>query len=46
MGFSAGAAYTTSDRTNGKVNAGGTIAGGDKADLWTAGQYDANNIYL
>ncbi|HFD0138313.1 TPA: porin OmpS2, partial [Salmonella enterica subsp. enterica serovar Cuckmere] len=29
MGFSAGAAYTTSDRTNEQVNAGGTIAGGD-----------------
>ncbi|MDI4751761.1 hypothetical protein MJL81_33020, partial [Salmonella enterica subsp. enterica serovar Anatum] len=37
MGFSAGAAYTTSDRTNEQVNAGGTIAGGDKADAWTAG---------
>ncbi|HHQ8338164.1 TPA: porin OmpS2 [Salmonella enterica subsp. diarizonae] len=47
MGFSAGAAYTTSDRTNEQVNAGGTIAGGDKADAWTAGlKYDANNIYL
>ncbi|MDJ4916009.1 porin OmpS2, partial [Salmonella enterica] len=44
---SAGAAYTTSDRTNEQVNAGGTIAGGDKADAWTAGlKYDANNIYL
>ncbi|EKI7042743.1 porin [Salmonella enterica] len=36
MGFSAGAAYTTSDRTNEQVNAsstiaGRTIAGGDKA---------------
>lgn len=52
MGFSAGAAYTTSDRTNEQVNAsstiaGRTIAGGDKADAWTAGlKYDANNIYL
>ena len=45
MGFSAGAAYTSSDRTNDQVNH--TAAGGDKADAWTAGlKYDANNIYL
>jgi outer membrane protein N len=45
MGFSAGAAYTTSDRTNAQIN--NTTAGGDKADAWTAGlKYDANNIYL
>ena len=47
MGVSFGAAYTTSDRTNQQVNYGGTVAGGDKADAWTAGlKYDANNIYL
>ena len=45
MGFSAGAAYTSSDRTNAQINS--TTAGGDKADAWTAGlKYDANNIYL
>ncbi len=51
MGFSAGAAYTSSDRTNDQVSAGtgaaSQYAGGDKADAWTAGlKYDANNIYL
>ncbi|GAL48459.1 TPA: porin OmpC [Citrobacter farmeri] len=47
MGISFGAAYTTSDRTNEQVNTGGRVAGGDKADAWTAGlKYDANNIYL
>lgn len=51
MGFSAGAAYTSSDRTNDQVNAGApagsTTASGDQADAWTAGlKYDANNIYL
>ena len=47
MGVSFGAAYTTSDRTNEQVNAGGRVAGGDKADAWTAGlKYDTNNIYL
>ncbi len=35
MGFSVGAAYTSSDRTNDQVNH--TAAGGDKADAWTAG---------
>lgn len=48
MGFSAGAAYASSDRTTNQVNSGGgRYAGGDKADAWTAGlKYDANNIYL
>ncbi|EMN3917526.1 porin OmpC [Citrobacter farmeri] len=47
VGVSFGAAYTTSDRTNEQVNTGGRVAGGDKADAWTAGlKYDANNIYL
>ncbi|POT55206.1 porin [Citrobacter amalonaticus] len=45
MGFSASAAYASSDRTNDQVNH--TSAGGDKADAWTAGlKYDANNLYL
>lgn len=45
MGISAGAAYTSSDRTNEQVM--NTTAGGGKADAWTAGlKYDANNIYL
>lgn len=45
MDVSFGAAYTTSDRTNGQVNY--STAGGDKADAWTVGaKYDANNIYL
>ena len=50
MGFSAGAAYASSDRTNDQENAAygnSQYAGGDKADAWTAGlKYDANNIYL
>ncbi|EIU9659806.1 porin OmpC [Salmonella enterica] len=47
MGFSAGAAYTTPDRTNDQVSRGEQYAKGDKADAWTAGlKYDANNIYL
>ncbi|EGF0240918.1 porin OmpC [Salmonella enterica] len=47
MGFSAGAAYTTSDRTNDQVSHGEQYAKGDKADAWAAGlKYDANNIYL
>ncbi|MEX3019523.1 porin OmpC [Kluyvera sp. STS39-E] len=52
MGFSAGAAYTTSDRTNdqqdGRTHANHLqYASGDTADAWTAGlKYDANNIYL
>jgi len=45
MGISAGAAYTSSDRTTDQVRS--TTAGGDKADAWTAGlKYDDNNIYL
>ena len=45
QGFSAGAAYTSSDRTNDQRVY--TNAGGDKADAWTAGlKYDANNVYL
>ncbi|ALR76631.1 porin OmpC [[Enterobacter] lignolyticus] len=50
-GFSAGAAYTTSNRTLDQKNAyathGQQYAEGDKADAWTVGmKYDANNIYL
>lgn len=45
MGFSAAAAYASSDRTNDQVS--NTTAHGDKADAWTTGlKYDANNIYL
>ncbi|QIU89468.1 porin OmpC [Yokenella regensburgei] len=45
MGFSAGASYASSDRTNAQEH--GTTAGGDKADAWTLGmKYDANHIYL
>ncbi|HDT0784199.1 porin OmpC [Klebsiella aerogenes] len=45
MGISAGAAYTSSDRTNDQMTQ--TNAHGDKADACTAGlKYDANNIYL
>ncbi|MDE9613102.1 MULTISPECIES: porin OmpC [Citrobacter] len=45
MGFSAGAAYTSSDRTNDQIIH--SNAGGDTADAWTTGlKYDANNIYL
>lgn len=44
-GFSAGAAYASSDRTNEQQI--DSTAEGDKADAWTAGlKYDANNIYL
>ncbi|MDH6632720.1 UNVERIFIED_ORG: outer membrane protein N [Lelliottia amnigena] len=48
MGFSAGAAYASSDRTTDQVNSGGgRYAGGDRAEAWTAGlKYDANDIYL
>ncbi|WP_325079818.1 porin OmpC [Klebsiella aerogenes] len=49
MGISAGAAYTSSDRTNAQQNytVGDRYAKGDKADAWTAGlKYDANNVYL
>lgn len=48
MGFSAGAAYASSDRTNAQQNSNSDyMAKGDKADAWTAGlKYDANNVYL
>ena len=51
MGISAGAAYSSSDLTNQQTalgrQAGSNVAGGDKADAWTAGlKYDANNVYL
>ncbi|TBM25386.1 porin OmpC [Hafnia paralvei] len=51
MGISAGAAYSSSDRTNQQTalgrQVGSNVAGGDKADAWTAGlKYDANNVYL
>jgi outer membrane protein N len=45
MGFSAGAAYASSDRTNEQQS--DSTAGGEKADVWTVGlKYDANNVYL
>lgn len=45
MGFNAGAAYASSDRTNEQQT--GSTAGGENADVWTVGlKYDANNIYL
>ena len=45
MGISAGAAFSTSDRTNEQQY--GTTANGEKAEAWTVGlKYDANNIYL
>ncbi len=45
MGFSVGAAYASSDRTNDQERA--STAGGEKADVWTVGmKYDANNVYL
>ncbi|WP_313069185.1 porin OmpC [Atlantibacter hermannii] len=50
MGFSVGAAYTSSDRTSDQTWHGRSseiYAGGDTADAWTAGmKYDANNIYF
>lgn len=51
MGISVGAAYSSSDRTNEQVSMGrnpdSNVAGGDKAEAWTAGlKYDANNVYL
>ncbi|WP_226813614.1 porin OmpC [Candidatus Profftia lariciata] len=50
-GISAGAAYASSDRTAEQINRGtvsnSNIAGGHKADAWTAGmKYNANNVYL
>ena len=45
MGFNAGAAYASSDRTNEQQSA--STAGGENADVWTFGlKYDANDIYL
>ena len=45
MGVSAAAAYASSDRTNDQVNY--SIAGGDKAEVWTTGlKYDENGLYL
>ncbi|WP_191212313.1 porin, partial [Salmonella enterica] len=47
VGFGAVLAYTTSDRTNGQVNTKGTVAGGDRADVWKAGlKYTHKNIYF
>ena len=52
-GLSVGAAYSSSDRTNDQVVAGGIhnryskSAGGDTAEAWTIGtKYDANDVYL
>ena len=50
-GVSAGAAYTTSNRTTDQKwhgnQANSNVAGGNKAQSWAAGlKYDANNIYL
>nr|ADA57642.1 outer membrane protein [Edwardsiella tarda] len=50
-GISAGAAYTTSNRTTEQKwsgnQANSNVAGGNKAQSWGAGlKYDANNIYL
>ncbi|MCZ7835471.1 MULTISPECIES: porin OmpC [Atlantibacter] len=45
MGFNAGAAYASSDRTNEQQFA--STAGGENADVWTFGlKYDANDVYL
>ncbi|WP_312981361.1 porin OmpC [Atlantibacter sp.] len=45
MGFNAGAAYASSDRTNEQQVA--STAGGENADVWTFGlKYDANDVYL
>ncbi|WP_225639344.1 porin OmpC [Candidatus Profftia sp. (ex Adelges kitamiensis)] len=50
-GISAGAAYASSERTKEQTTRGMTInssiAGGKRADAWTAGvKYNANNVYL
>jgi outer membrane protein N len=49
-GFSVGAGYTTSNRTNDQKNANlanQQYTGGNKAEAWTAGaKYDANNVYI
>ncbi|MBB3324218.1 porin OmpC [Atlantibacter sp. RC6] len=45
MGFNAGAAYASSDRTNEQQF--NSTAGGENADVWTFGlKYDANDVYL
>ncbi|MDX6040379.1 porin OmpC [Scandinavium lactucae] len=53
MGFSAGAAYSSSDRSNDQEGSGAgnnrysKFAGGDEAQAWTVGgKYDANSVYL
>ncbi|HAT1681652.1 TPA: porin OmpC [Klebsiella oxytoca] len=47
MGISAGAAYTSSNRTTQQKWHFGDNNGGNKAEAWTAGlKYDANDIYL
>ncbi|MFJ2973666.1 porin OmpC [Kluyvera sp. NPDC087067] len=48
MGFSAAAAYSTSDRTNEQQNGShAQFAKGETAEAWTTGlKYDANNVYL
>ncbi len=53
FGLSLGAAFSSSDRTNEQVIAGGLDnrfskqAGGETAQAWTLGaKYDANNVYL
>lgn len=44
-GISAGAGYTSSDRTNTQANS--TLGDGDKATAWNAGlKYDNNGVYL
>ncbi|HEY2451840.1 MAG TPA: porin OmpC [Scandinavium sp.] len=44
-GFSAGAAYSSSDRTTQQSDYSSAL--GDKAEAWTTGlKYDANNVYL
>ncbi|MFK3660374.1 porin OmpC [Scandinavium sp. NPDC088450] len=49
-GFSVGAAYANSNRTNDQKNAhlgNQQYTAGDKAEAWTAGaKYDANNVYV
>nr|ADZ44801.1 outer membrane porin F protein [Edwardsiella tarda] len=46
-GVSAAAAYSTSNRTLSQKNAGGSIASGGQAQVWTTGlKYDANNVYV
>ncbi len=47
MGISAGAAYTSSNRTTEQKWRYGDNDGGNKAEAWTAGlKYDANQVYL